>query len=156
MVTYPVDVGDAAPAFSLPAANGRAVSLKEFAGRSLVLFFYPKDDTTACTREAQAFSSMQSRFARRGIAVVGVSRDTVSSHMKFIAKYDLKVRLASDESGVACESYGVWQEKQLYGRRYMGIERTTFLIGADQVIRQVWRNVRVPGHVDAVWTTAIA
>jgi peroxiredoxin Q/BCP len=150
MVTYPVETGDAAPAFLLPTATGRPVTLGEFAGRQLILFFYPKDDTDACTREAVAFSAIQPRLARRKVGVVGVSRDTVKDHAKFIAKHDLKVRLGSDENGEVCNLYGVWREKQLYGRRYMGIERTTFLIGADGVIRQVWRNVRVPGHAEAV------
>lgn len=142
--------GDAAPHLSLPASNGRTVTLDEFAGRQLVIFFYPKDDTEVCTREAVAFSEALPDFSRRKVAVLGVSRDDVESHRKFIKKYDLKIRLAADEDGVACNAFGVWQEKQLYGRKFMGIVRSTFLIGPDGVIRQAWRNVRVPGHIDKV------
>lgn len=127
------------------------MSLSDFRGRQLVLFFYPKDDTEVCTREAQAFSEMSAKFARRKVALLGVSKDPVKSHQKFVAKYGLKLVLGADEDGAACEAYGVWQEKQLYGRKFMGIVRSTFLIGPDGLIRAVWRNVRVPGHAEAVY-----
>jgi peroxiredoxin Q/BCP len=127
------------------------VSLSDFAGKTLVLFFYPKDDTEVCTREAVSFSDAQSRFRRKGADLLGVSRDTLADHKAFIAKYKLKVKLASDENGKACNAFGVWQQKQLYGNKFMGIVRSTFLIGPDGMIRRVWRNVRVPRHVEAVY-----
>jgi thioredoxin-dependent peroxiredoxin len=149
-VTHPLEAGDPAPDFTLPASRGTA-SLADYTGRTLVLFFYPKDDTEVCTREAVAFSGAQSRFSRKGAALLGVSRDPVADHRKFIAKYKLKVRLGSDEDGTVCNAFGVWQEKQLYGRKFMGIVRSTFVIDSKGVIRRVWRNVRVPGHVEAVY-----
>lgn len=148
---YPVDAGDAAPAFFLPATTGKPVSLSDFAGKSVVLFFYPKDNTEGCTREARSFSDMSAKFARRKVALLGVSRDSLPSHQKFVAKYGLKLILGADEDGSACAAYGVWQEKKLYGRTFMGIVRSTFLIGPDGVIREVWRNVRVAGHAEAVY-----
>jgi len=150
-VTNPLEAGDRAPQFALPATRSGTATLGEYAGKSLILFFYPKDDTEICTREAVAFSGMQSRFTRKGAALLGVSRDSLANHKAFTAKYKLKVRLGSDEDGKACNAYGVWQMKQLYGRKFMGIVRSTFLVGPDGVIRQVWRNVRVPGHVEAVY-----
>ncbi len=143
--------GDSAPRFTLPSSSGRSVSLKDFEGKSLVLFFYPKDDTTSCTKEALAFSGMAPRLKRKGVAVLGISRDSIAAHQKFIAKYELKIPLLSDEDGKVCEAYGVWTEKTLYGRKYMGIERSTFLIGPDCKIMHVWRRVRVPGHAEAVY-----
>lgn len=151
IVTQSIDAGDPAPDFSLPTPNGRHVSLSDFAGKPLIIFFYPKDDTEVCTREALAFSGMQSRFSRRGAAVLGVSPDPPADHAKFIKKYALKVALASDEDLAACNLYGVWGQKTLYGRTYMGVIRSTFLIDPKGVIRKVWRNVRVPGHVEAVF-----
>jgi peroxiredoxin Q/BCP len=142
--------GDPAPAFELPTSRGGPASLADYAGRNLVLFFYPKDDTEVCTREAVAFSGMQSRFTRRKTALLGVSRDSLDDHKAFTRKHSLKVRLGADEDGTVCNAYGVWAEKQLYGRKFMGIVRSTFLIGPDGVIRRVWRNVRVPGHAEAV------
>lgn len=127
------------------------MSLSDFSGRQLVLFFYPKDDTETCTKEAISFSEMSARFARRKVALLGVSRDPVKSHQKFVAKYGLKLVLGADEDGSVCEAFGVWQEKQLYGRKFMGIVRSTFLIGPDGLIREVWRNVRVAGHAEAVY-----
>jgi len=150
-VTNPLEAGDRAPQFALPATRSGTATLGEYAGKSLILFFYPKDDTEVCTREAVAFSGMQSRFTRKRAALLGVSRDSLANHKAFTAKYKLKVRLGSDEDGKACNAYGVWQMKQLYGRKFMGIVRSTFLVGPDGVIRQVWRNVRVPGHVEAVY-----
>ncbi len=149
-----VNAGDAAPHFDLPTSSGKPARLEDFAGRSLVLFFYPKDDTEVCTREAVAFSDQLSRFTRGKVAVLGVSKDDVEAHRKFIKKHGLKVRLGADVDGVACEAFGVWQEKQLYGRRFMGIVRSTFLIGPDGVIQRAWRSVRVPGHVESVLEAA--
>lgn len=142
--------GDPAPAFRLPTTRGGHASLSDFSGKHLILFFYPKDDTEVCTREAVAFSDMQSRFTRKGAAILGVSRDSLADHKAFARKHSLTVRLGSDEDGTVCNAYGVWAEKQLYGRKFMGIVRSTFLIGPDGAIRRVWRNVRVPGHVEAV------
>lgn len=149
-MTNPLEAGDPAPEFTLPASSGRTTSLSDYAGKTLILFFYPKDDTEVCTREAVAFSDAQSRFTRRKAAILGVSRDSLGDHKKFIDKYGLKIRLGSDD-GTVCTAYGVWQQKQLYGRKFMGIVRSTFLIGPDGVILRVWRNVRVPGHVEAVY-----
>lgn len=142
--------GGKAPAFTLSRDGGGTVALKDFAGKPLVLFFYPKDDTSACTREAQEFSAALAQFKRAGAAVLGLSKDTVKAHDKFVAKYDLKVPLASDPEGGVVEAYGSWVEKQLYGRKYMGIDRSTFLIDASGKIVRIWRKVRVPGHVDEV------
>lgn len=152
-MTHPLDAGDPAPRFTLPATRGQSASLDAYAGKFLIVFFYPKDDTEVCTREAVAFGDMQSRFTRKGAALLGVSRDSLDDHKAFIAKYKLKVRLGSDEDGKVCNAYGVWAQKQLYGRKFMGIVRSTFLIGPDGLIRKVWRNVRVPGHAEAVYET---
>lgn len=142
--------GDKAPAFTLARDGGGAVSLKDFAGRALVLYFYPKDDTAGCTREAQEFSAALPAFKRAGAAVLGVSKDSVKAHDRFVAKYELKLPLASDVEGTTVAAYGSWVEKTLYGRKYMGIDRSTFLIDAAGRIVRVWRKVRVPGHVDEV------
>jgi peroxiredoxin Q/BCP len=141
--------GDIAPAFDMPTDDGR-VSLAALRGKSVVLYFYPKDDTPGCTTEAQAFTALASDFAKAGAVVVGVSRDTAAKHGKFRKKYGLNVLLGADEDGSVTEAYGVWVEKTLYGRQYMGIERATFLIGPDGVIRQVWRKVKVAGHAVSV------
>ncbi|MEL6768302.1 MAG: peroxiredoxin [Pseudomonadota bacterium] len=142
--------GEMAPDFTLPADGGRSLSLADFAGKPLVLYFYPKDDTSGCTKEAIGFSEVIDAFAGAGAAVVGVSKDTAAKHDKFIAKHDLKVALLSDAEGDLCERFGVWKEKSMYGKKYMGIERSTFLIGGDGKILEAWRNVKVPGHVDTV------
>ncbi len=142
--------GDKAPGFTLPADGGRTVSLSEFSGKSVIIYFYPKDDTPGCTKEAIGFSEAAAEFDAAGAVVIGVSKDTVAKHDKFRDKHALKVILVSDAEGDVCERYGVWAEKQMYGKTYMGIERATFLIGPDGVIRQSWRKVKVPGHVDAV------
>lgn len=155
-MSQPLQAGDPAPAFQLPATPRGQASLKDYAGKSLILFFYPKNDTDACTREAIAFSGMQSRFTRRGATLLGISRDSLADHKAFIAKHKLKVKLGSDEDGKVCNAFGVWQEKQLYGNRFMGIVRSTFLIGPDGMIQRVWRNVRVPGHAEAVIEALIA
>ena len=151
-----VDVGDKAPFFILPADGGGKVSLKDLKGKTVVLYFYPKDDTSGCTAEACAFRDALPDFSKVKAAVVGISRDPVKSHDKFKAKYDLPFPLASDEDGKLCEAYGTWVEKSMYGRKYMGIERATFLIDAKGVIRNVWRKVKVPGHAEEVLKAAEA
>jgi peroxiredoxin Q/BCP len=144
--------GAPAPEFDLETADGR-VRLSDFAGKSLVLYFYPKDDTEGCTREAKDFTALSPEFAKAGVAVVGVSKDTVAKHKKFTAKYDLAVTLASDPEGEAIARYGSWVEKTLYGRQYMGIDRSTFLI-RDGKLARIWRKVRVPNHAEQVLAAA--
>jgi peroxiredoxin Q/BCP len=146
--------GDKAPDFDLPSDEGGDVRLKDFTGRTVVLYFYPKDDTTGCTNEANAFTAAAKDFEAAGATVVGVSKDTAKSHGKFRQKYGLKVRLGSDVEGRTVEAYGVWVEKSMYGRKYMGIERATFLIDGSGVIRRVWRKVSVTGHADEVLAAA--
>jgi peroxiredoxin Q/BCP len=143
-------VGDAAPDFDLPTDGAGHVSLSGLKGKTVVLYFYPKDDTSGCTNEAIGFSEARQQFEDGGAVVIGVSKDTPSSHDKFKAKHDLTITLASDVAGDMVESYGVWVEKSMYGRKYMGIDRATFLIGPDGLIKQVWRKVKVPGHVAEV------
>ena len=140
--------GDPAPDFRLPTEDGEA-ALSGYGGKTLVLYFYPKDDTPGCTKEAAAFSERLADFEAAGAAVLGVSKDPVTKHARFRAKHGLTVPLASDEEAAALEAYGVWREKSMYGKTYMGIERSTFLIEDGRVIR-AWRKVRVPGHVDEV------
>ena len=152
-MSYP-DVGDTAPAFTLPRDGGGDVSLSDFAGKQVVLYFYPKDDTPGCTKEAIGFTDMVAEFDAAGTVILGVSKDSVKKHDKFVAKHDLKIALLSDEEGDVCERYGTWVEKSMYGKTYMGIERATYLIGADGKVAQVWRKVRVPGHVEAVLAAA--
>ena len=142
--------GDKAPDFTMPSDEGGDIRLGDFKGRALVLYFYPKDDTSGCTSEAQAFTAAAGEFTALGASVVGVSKDSVKSHGKFRGKYGLKVRLGSDVEGKVVEDYGVWVEKSMYGRKYMGIERSTFLIDQAGVIRQVWRKVSVTGHAAQV------
>ncbi len=150
IVAKTISEGDKAPKFKLPASDGTTVSLSDFAGERLVVFFYPKDATSGCTKEALGFSELQSKFSRRKVAILGVSRDSIASHERFIEKHDLKVRLASDEDGAMCEAFGVWKEKSMYGRKFMGIERSTFLIDEKGIIAREWRKVRVAGHPEAV------
>ena len=140
------DVGNKAPSASFTALDGSKASAADYAGRKLVIYFYPKDDTSGCTKEAQEFTGLATEFAAAGADVVGISKDSVKSHAKFVAKYDLSVGLGSDEDGSVCEAFGVWVEKSMYGKKYMGIERSTFLIGADGKVARVWRKVKVPGH----------
>ena len=140
--------GAKAPDFELESAAG-PVRLSDFAGRTLVLYFYPKDDTTGCTMEAQQFSALAPDFEKAGATVIGVSKDSVKSHEKFAGKYGLAVRLGSDPQGQVIERFGSWVQKKLYGREYMGIDRSTFLI-KDGTIRRIWRKVKVPGHAQAV------
>ncbi len=145
-----VGAGDTAPAFSMPTAGGGRVGLRDLKGKIVIIFFYPKDDTTACTREALSFTEKAVEFAALGAVVVGISKDSVKSHDKFQAKHTLDVLLASDEDGAVCGQYGVWREKSMYGRKYMGIERSTFLINQKGKIVKTWRKVKVAGHVDDV------
>ncbi len=147
-------VGDAAPAISLPRDGGGTVDLADFAGRNVVVFFYPRDDTSGCTKEAIGFTEASADFDAASTTVIGISKDSVASHDKFREKHALGVILASDAESDVCERYGVWQEKSMYGKKYMGIDRSTFLIGADGKIRQVWRKVKVPGHVAEVLAAA--
>lgn len=145
-----LETGDRAPDFDLPTDGGGRARLADYAGRTLVLYFYPKDDTPGCTTEAQAFEAARDAFAKAGADILGVSKDTPRKHDRFKAKYGLGFTLASDEGGEMLERYGVWIEKTLYGRQYMGIDRATFLIGPDGVIRRVWRKVKVAGHAAEV------
>ncbi|WP_138933734.1 peroxiredoxin [Roseovarius arcticus] len=144
------DISDKAPDFTLPLGGGGEIQLSGLAGQPVVLFFYPRDDTPGCTTEAIAFSALAPDFEAAGAKVIGISKDSVAKHDKFIAKHDLTIPLVSDEHGSTCEDYGVWGEKQMYGKTFMGIERSTFLIGADGRIANLWRKVKVPGHADEV------
>lgn len=149
-------VGDLAPAFNLPRSGGGFVSLSGLAGKPVVLYFYPRDDTTGCTAEAIDFSRLKASFEKAGAVVIGVSPDSTGKHDKFKAKHDLDVELAADEEHETIAAYGVWVEKSLYGRRYMGVERATFLIGSDRRIAAVWRKVKVNGHAQAVLDAVLA
>ena len=143
-------IGDAAPDFDLPRDGGGTVALKAFSGRPVVLYFYPKDDTTACTKEAIAFTGLLPEFEKAGAVVIGVSPDSVAKHDKFAKKHGLGLILAADEDTSLASLYGVWKEKSMYGRSYMGVERTTFLIGADGRIVKIWSKVKVAGHAEDV------
>lgn len=143
------DLGQSAPDFTLPTNGGGTFTLSE-QSKAVVLYFYPKDDTPGCTKEAIAFTEHLAEFEAAGAIVVGASKDTAAKHDKFITKHDLAVTLVSDAEGTLCEDYGVWVEKNMYGKTYMGIERATFLIDATGVVRQIWRKVKVPGNVEAV------
>jgi thioredoxin-dependent peroxiredoxin len=147
-------IGDAAPDFSLPADGGGSVSLATFTGKALCLYFYPKDDTSGCTKEAIAFNGLKSQFEAANAAIVGVSADSVASHDKFKKKYGLNFPLASDEAKDMLAAYGVWVSKSMYGRQYMGIERTTVLIDKAGKVAQVWSKVKVPGHAEEVLAAA--
>ncbi len=142
--------GDPAPDFSLPSTGTGTLELKDFRGRSVVLYFYPKDDTSGCTVEAVDFTSLLPQFEAAGAVVIGVSPDSVSKHTKFAAKHNLTVTLASDQDNQVATAYGVWKEKSMYGRTYMGIERSTFLIDPDGTLRRVWPKVKVAGHAQEV------
>ena len=151
-----LNIGDAAPGFSLPRDGGEVVSLSDLKGKNVVLYFYPKDDTPGCTKEAIAFTGQKDDFAATNTVIFGISKDKVAKHEKFITKYDLTIPLLSDEEGTMCEDYGVWVEKSMYGKTYMGIERATYLIDKEGKIAQIWRKVKVPGHSDAVLEAAKA
>ena len=142
--------GDKAPNFEAPTGDGKTVSLKSLAGKKVVLYFYPKDDTSGCTMEAIDFSAQLKDFEAAGAVILGVSKDSVKKHASFAAKHNLTVTLLSDEEGKLLEAYGVWIEKSMYGRKYMGIERATFLIDGKGVIREIWHKVKVKGHVEEV------
>ncbi|ABQ70265.1 peroxiredoxin [Rhizorhabdus wittichii] len=146
--------GDKAPDVTLDLPDGSKTSVAEQAGKILVLYFYPKDDTPGCTTEAQGFTALADDFAKAGATIIGVSKDSAARHQKFIDKYGLKIRLASDGDGSVCEAFGTWIEKSLYGRQYMGIDRATFLIGKDGTIARIWRKVKVKGHAEDVLAVA--
>ncbi len=145
-----IEVGQAAPDFTMLADDGRKVSLKDFRGKKVVLYFYPKDDTSGCTAEACSFRDNLARVTTKGAVILGVSRDDNASHRKFKGKYDLNFPLLSDDSGEVTETYGVWQTKSMYGREYKGIVRTTFLIDEKGKIAKIWPKVKVEGHTDEV------
>ena len=145
---------DRIPDVKLLGMDGQAVSPADFRGQKLVLYFYPKDDTTGCTREAQDFGALAEEFEKAGTWILGVSKDSPAKHAKFTDKYDLKVRLATDDDGSVCEAFGTWIEKSMYGRKYMGIDRATFLIDRDGTIFRIWRKVKVPGHAEEVLKAA--
>ena len=148
-------LGAPAPDFELAGADG-PVKLADFKGKGLVVYFYPKDDTSGCTKEAQEFTALAADFAKAGVALLGVSKDSIASHAKFTAKYELAVPLASDPEGAMIEGYGAWVEKNMYGRKYMGIERSTYLIDAEGKLVRIWRKVKVPGHAAEVLKAAQA
>ncbi len=150
-----ISEGDKAPAITVTATDGSSVNLAT-PGRPLVVYFYPKDDTSGCTREAQDFTALAPEFAKAGVKIIGVSRDPMKSHEKFIGKYSLAVPLVSDEDGRISEAFGTWVEKSMYGRKYMGMERATYLIGADGRILKAWRKVKVPKHAEEVLNAALA
>lgn len=151
-----IDPGQKAPAFSLPDQSGRVHALADYRGRQLILYFYPKDDTSGCTAQACAFRDLRPAFEKVGVPVLGVSPDDAKSHAKFAGKYDLPFPLLADvpegdtKLPAVCDSYGVWQEKSMYGRKYMGVQRTTYLIGPDGNVERRWDKVKVPGHVEEV------
>ncbi len=145
-----IKTGDTAPDFKLPDQAGKEISLASLRGKNVVLYFYPKDDTSGCTVEAKDFSCLVDDFANANAVVIGMSPDGSKSHAKFVSKHDLKVTLVSDEDKSVLDAYGVWVEKSMYGKKYMGVERSTFWIGPDGTIKDMWRKVSVPGHVDAV------
>jgi thioredoxin-dependent peroxiredoxin len=145
-----LEEGHKAPALKLPTEAGTTIDLSKLKGHPVVVYFYPKDDTSGCTTEAKAFTEKDKDFKVLKATVIGISPDSVASHKKFKAKYDLSVTLGADEDKTAATAWGVWMEKSMYGKKYMGVERSTFLIGADGRIARIWRKVKVPGHVDEV------
>jgi thioredoxin-dependent peroxiredoxin len=149
-------VGDAAPDFDLASDGKGRARLADFSGKAVVLYFYPKDDTSGCTAEAIAFSGLKAKFGAAGAAVIGVSPDSAASHDKFKTKHDLSLALAADPERSAIDAYGVWKEKSMYGRKYFGVERSTFLIDREGRIAKIWRKVKVPGHAEEVLAAAKA
>lgn len=149
-----IDAGDRLPDFDLPTDGGGRVSLESLKGTPFVLYLYPKDDTPGCTKEAIGFTEAASEFAQLGVKVIGLSKDDVDSHEKFKAKHNLDLTLAADEDGALVEALGVWVEKSMYGRTYMGIDRSTLLVDGEGVVRRAWRQVKVPGHVEEVLEAA--
>ena len=148
-----ISEGDRAPDMDVTTSAGEAINLAR-PGKPMVLYFYTKDDTSGCTREAQDFSALAEEFEKAGTWILGVSKDSPAAHQKFTDKYDLKVRLASDVDGSVCESFGTWVQKSMYGRKYMGIDRATFLVNRDGTIARIWRKVKVPGHAEEVLRAA--
>jgi len=147
---HTLDIGDTAPDFTLPTDGDGEIKLSSLNGQKVVVYFYPKDDTPGCTKESCGFSEALPAFNALNTAIIGISKDSVTKHDKFKTKYNLQFPLASDEHGTTCEDYGVWKEKNMYGKKYMGIERSTFLIDENGKIAAIWRKVKVPGHVEAV------
>lgn len=145
-----LDIGSKAPDFTLPTNGGGKIKLSALKGQPVVVYFYPKDDTSGCTAEACSFTENIAAFNKIKATIIGISKDSVASHDKFVEKYGLKFPLASDEDGKVCEKYGTWVEKSMYGKKYMGIDRSTFVIGADGKIAAMWRKVKVPGHTEDV------
>ncbi|MGA7326025.1 MAG: thioredoxin-dependent thiol peroxidase [Rhodomicrobium sp.] len=145
-----INEGDTAPDFVLPDAEGKIVKLSSFKGRYKIVYFYPKDDTSGCTKEAQSFTELKPEFDKLNTEIMGISPDQVKSHAKFRDKYGLQVTLLADENKEAINAYGVWAEKKMYGKSYMGVERSTFLIGPDGKVLKAWRGVKVPGHTEEV------
>jgi peroxiredoxin Q/BCP len=150
-----INEGDKAPSLTVAASDGTSIDIAS-PGQLLVLYFYPRDDTSGCTREAQDFTALAGDYVKGGVKVVGVSRDPMKKHEKFIDKYGLAVPLVSDEDGRVSEAFGTWVQKSMYGRKYMGMERATFLIGADGRVLRAWRKVKVPGHAEEVLKAATA
>ncbi|MFP7572055.1 peroxiredoxin [Marivita sp. S2033] len=152
------DTLELAPDFTLPAQGGTEsdITLSELRGTPVVLFFYPRDDTSGCTKENEAFTALEDEFGQIGVKVFGISKDSISSHEKFMVKHALSIPLLSDEHGTASEDFGVWTEKSMYGKKFMGIERSTFLIDAEGRIAKAWRKVKVPGHAEEVLEAAKA
>ncbi|MEH6403691.1 MAG: peroxiredoxin [Sneathiella sp.] len=151
-----IEEGLTVPAFTLPTDTDGDISDTNLLGSPYVIYFYPKDDTPGCTTEAKGFTEVKSDFDALGVKVIGVSKDPITKHAKFRAKHELAVILASDEEGATCDAFGVWVEKNMYGRKYMGIERATYLVDAKGIVRNIWRKVKVKGHVDAVLEAAKA
>ena len=150
------EIGENAPDFTLPSTSGEDVTLSSLKPKAVVLFFYPRDNTSGCTKEAIGFSELKEAFAAENVAVFGLSKDDMKSHHKFVEKQELTVELLTDAESDVCEAYDVWKEKKMYGKTYMGIERSTFLIDGEGKIAQVWRKVKVPGHVEEVMEAAKA
>jgi peroxiredoxin Q/BCP len=151
-----ISIGKKVPAFARPASGGKNWKSADAAGKKLVVYFYPKDNTTGCTKEGEAFRDLYPAFKKAGVQIVGVSPDSVASHEKFIEKFAFPFPLLADEDRSLCALFDVYKEKSMYGRKYMGVERSTFLIDADGVLRQEWRKVKVPGHAEAVLAAAKA
>ncbi|MEJ8474343.1 thioredoxin-dependent thiol peroxidase [Roseibium algae] len=147
-------VGSAAPDFNLEADGGQRVKLSDFSGRPVVVYFYPKDNTPGCTKQAIGFTDLAAEFEKLDVTIIGISPDSVAKHDKFIAKHDLKLKLGADPDQEASNAYGVWVEKSMYGKKYMGVERSTFLIDKSGKIANLWRKVKIPGHVEAVLEAA--
>ncbi|MDD7908485.1 thioredoxin-dependent thiol peroxidase [Pseudovibrio exalbescens] len=150
MTTEALTEGAPAPDFTLETDGGATITLADHKGKPVVVYFYPKDDTPGCTKEAIAFTQLAEDFAAQGATIVGISPDTPAKHDKFKAKHELTITLASDPETKTCEAYGVWVEKNMYGKKYMGVERSTFLVDADGNLSKIWRKVKVPGHAEAV------